>query len=1040
VTFRLPTLLLVSVCVLLGPPVRVQAGKVYSQPVTVSDSQPAGPAPAQKPAAAARESKLQKLSRQGPQPQWIWGDRKPSNHFWFLKEFTAEEGTAFLQATCDNKMTVLLNGRQVLTGSNWQSPVSKTVTAALKPGKNMLLVDAHNQGGPAGLALKLTLLPKKGKPKYVITDKTWGTAVNKTDSAWNDAVTLGGMGVAPWGNVFAKRGSGLQSGPRDVFNVLPGFRVELLFTVPKGELGSWVSLTVDPQGRLIASDQGGKGLCRITPPAVGTQGTTHVEQLDVKMTSVHGMQFAFDSLYCSVNGGPGSGLYRLRDTNGDDQFDQVTKLKALAGGGEHGPHAVRLSPDGKSLYVIAGNHTDPPQKLDGSRIPSNWSEDLLLPRQWDARGHARGKLAPGGWIAKTDPDGRTWEIASIGYRNPYDMAFNADGELFAYDADMEWDVGTPWYRPTRLCHAVSGSEFGWRSGTGKWPNHYADSLPAVVDIGPGSPVGVTFGYGAKFPAKYQRALYLLDWTFGTIYAIHLEASGASYVGTKQEFVSRTPLPLTDAAVGPDGAFYFTVGGRGTQSHLYRVIYVGDESTAPAEVQNKQFAAQRKTRQQLESWHRPGPVTADELETIWKGIGNEDRFIRYAARIALEHRPGKLWRARWQQERNAQSAITATIAVARQDDKSQLQAALDVLGRIPIKGLTQSVQLELLRAYALSFIRLGKPDQATGQRIVQRLSPHYPANNDALNRELSRVLVYLNAPTVISKTLKLMQRPAAATSLASSALLARNPGYGGTIANMLANQPEIENIHFALALRNMRYGWTLEQRKTYYSWLAEARKKSGGASYQGFIDNIRKEALANTSPSEQQALARTVPLTPPKLEDLPKPHGPGRAWTLAGVVTTASDKLRQRDFKNGQRAFAAAQCGRCHRFGGQGGATGPDLTSVAGRFSIRDLTEAIVDPSKVISDQYRASTILTTAGKVITGRVLGTADGKLSVLTDPVDATKIIELKTDDVEEVTPSKVSLMPKDLLNQLNEDEVLDLIAYLLSRGNPQDPLFAQ
>ena len=53
---------------------------------------------------------------------------------------------------------------------------------------------------------------------------------------------------------------------------------------------------------------------------------------------------------------------------------------------------------------------------------------------------------------------------------------------------------------------------------------------------------------------------------------------------------------------------------------------------------------------------------------------------------------------------------------------------------------------------------------------------------------------------------------------------------------------------------------------------------------------------------------------------------------------------------------------------------------------------------------------------------------------------VLELKTDDVEEVTPSKVSLMPKDLLNQLNEDEVLDLIAYLLSRGNPQDPLFAQ
>ena len=147
-------------------------------------------------------------------------------------------------------------------------------------------------------------------------------------------------------------------------------------------------------------------------------------------------------------------------------------------------------------------------------------------------------LAPGGWIAKTDPEGKTWEIVSSGYRNSYDMDFNADGELFAYDADMEWDMGMPWYRPTRVVHAVSGSEFGWRSGTGKWPTYFADSVPPLVNIGPGSPVGVTFGYGTKFPAKYQKALYILDWTFGTIYAIHTEPDGASYTADQ----GRIPLP------------------------------------------------------------------------------------------------------------------------------------------------------------------------------------------------------------------------------------------------------------------------------------------------------------------------------------------------------------------------------------------------------------------------------------------------------------------------------------------------------------------
>ncbi|MGL5096285.1 MAG: PQQ-dependent sugar dehydrogenase, partial [Planctomycetia bacterium] len=337
-----------------------------------------------------------------------------------------------------------------------------------------------------------------------------------------------------------------------------------LFTVPKEELGSWVSLTVDPKGRLLACDQNDRGLCLITPPEQ-TSGETKVERLPLKIGSAQGLLFAFDSLYLSVNGGPGSGLYRARDTDKDGELDKVEKLCELPGGGEHGPHALRLTPDGKSIAIVCGNYTDPPKNVVGSRIPMNWSEDLLLPRQWDAGGHAVGRLAPGGWIAKTDPDGKGWEFLSVGYRNTYDMAFNADGELFAYDSDMEWDFGSPWYRPTRVVHATDGSEFGWRSGTGCWPSYFLDSLPPAVDIGPGSPVGVEFGYGAKFPADYQKALFILDWTFGTIYAIHLEPTGATYTGRKEEFLSRSPLPLTDVVVGKDGALYFTVGGRGTQS-------------------------------------------------------------------------------------------------------------------------------------------------------------------------------------------------------------------------------------------------------------------------------------------------------------------------------------------------------------------------------------------------------------------------------------------------------------------------------------------
>ncbi|HSG69589.1 MAG TPA: heme-binding protein, partial [Planctomycetaceae bacterium] len=614
------------------------AGKKYSQAPEISPSQTE-----ESPAEPQAANKLSQLLQEGPKPTWIWG-ADDNKTYQLTKSFETKAVSARLIATGDNHMSVSLNGIKVASSDTWEQPVEVDVTKHLKQGENSLTADVRNAGGVAAFILKLVLVDESGKAEYILSDKSWKAGTPQAQPV--PVRTITELGGGPWKNVFSQVST--SGVPPNVFQLQPGFQVEKLFTVPKEELGSWVAIALDDKGRIIASDQGDKGLFRITPPAIGSKGETIVEQLDVKMSSCQGMLHAFGALYCSVNGGPGSGLYRLKDTNGDDQYDSVEKLREFRGGGEHGPHALRLSPDGKSIYAIAGNHTRPPFDAGedltnpdySSRIPTNWGEDLLLPRQWDANGHARGILAPGGWIAKTDPDGKTWEIVSIGYRNPYDMDFNADGELFAYDADMEWDFGSPWYRPTRVVHAVNGSEFGWRSGTGKWPTYYPDSLPPVVDIGPGSPVGVAFGYGAKFPAKYQKALYLCDWTFGTMYAIHLTPQGSTYVGEKTEFLSRSPLPLTDVVIGVDGAMYFTVGGRGTQSELYRVTYVGEESTDPVDARDTQFAEDRERRKDIEAYQDPRHRSErSQISTriLMRSMNDEDRFTRYAAMISLSSR-------------------------------------------------------------------------------------------------------------------------------------------------------------------------------------------------------------------------------------------------------------------------------------------------------------------------------------------------------------------------------------------------------------------
>ncbi|HEX5470650.1 MAG TPA: heme-binding protein, partial [Lacipirellulaceae bacterium] len=304
-----------------------------------------------------------------------------------------------------------------------------------------------------------------------------------------------------------------------------GFKVELLYTVPKKKQGSWVNLCADPKGRLIVSDQTGS-LYRIAVPPSGESSKPKIERIPVNLGQAHGLLCVGDTLYVVVNGDEKeykNGLYRVRDTNHDDQFDSVELLRELDGHGEHGQHAVLLAPDHKSLYVVCGDNT-PPVKTFRSRVPRIWDEDQLFPRIYGV-GFMRGYPAPGGCIYRVSMDGKRWELISSGFRNTFDAAFNAEGELFTYDSDMEWDMGAPWYRPTRVCHVVSGTDWGWRNGSAKWPPYFADTVPPIVEVGPGSPTGMTFGYGAKFPAKYQKTLFMCDWSYGKLYALHLVPRG-----------------------------------------------------------------------------------------------------------------------------------------------------------------------------------------------------------------------------------------------------------------------------------------------------------------------------------------------------------------------------------------------------------------------------------------------------------------------------------------------------------------------------------
>ncbi len=842
----------------------------------------------------------------------------------------------------------------------------------------------------------------------------------------------------------------------DALKAPPGFSVELVYSVPKDQQGSWVNLCVDPKGRLVASDQYG-ALYRITPTAPGDKSPAKVEKLDVAIGMAQGLCYAFDALYVVVNAGKGPGLYRVTDTNNDDMPDKVELLRPLTpGGGEHGPHAVMMHPDGKRLTLVCGNQTTLTDCAT-SLVPRNWGDDHLLPRMPDGNGFMKGVLAPGGYVVNVDPDGKNAELVSIGFRNQYDAAYNRAGDLFTYDADMEWDYNTPWYRPTRICHVTPGSDFGWRNGAGKYREYYLDNSAPSVNIGPGSPTGVCFGYGAKFPAKYQDAFFICDWSYGKLYAVHLTPDGAGYAGKAEEFVTGTPLPLTDVVISPvDGAMYFAVGGRKTQSGLYRVRYTGADSTEPAKAK-VELTAGAKARRELEAFLKAGaeangeqagaqrtaqskidPALAEKAaRAAWPHLASQDRTLRATARAVLEMMPVDAWSGVSWDDTPPAAKLAAYLAYTRsfpcpehvnEADREKLarkggiirstllhQTRIGLIN-IDFKQLPAESRMDYLRTVAVAFHRLGKPDGNTSRETwIAKFDALLPQGNRQIDAELLNLLVFLDAPTAAEKGVALLK----------SAII------------------QEDQLDYALALRVLKTGWTQPLREDYFRWFLSAANFKGGNSLQGFIKLMKADAVATLTPEEKTALQ---PILDAKPAMVVLGVNPARKlvknWTVDELVPQVETLLtpNSRSYARGRQLFAETSCFGCHRYSGEGGNTGPDLTGVAGRFGVRDLLESIILPSKEISDQYGSVEILTLDGKAVSGRIVNLSGDNVMVMTNGLDPNSIATVNRNNIEEMKPSKVSMMPAGLLDTLKPDEAADLVAYLLSQQNPKGRLFKE
>jgi putative heme-binding domain-containing protein len=980
-----------------------------------------------------------------PSAEWIWASGAPRlASVQLTRNFTAPAGvqSAVVLGACEGQATIALNGARIGEITGRERGFSFEVLRHIRAGENTITLDATGETTNAAVAAILELVLDTGKHLWIVTDGSWRATAPGAPEA-QPVARLGRVDAPGQVNPFdptravdaynswtLAKGAPRATDPADI-RVPPGFTVELLRSAQHGE-DSWVAMAFDPQGRITVAREKTPGLLRLTLLAsaapsgsasfplegerIKVRGASddaimRVELINTNLVECRGLLYAHGALYAHANNS--KMLVRLRDTDGDDQFDEQKELLRTEGGVGHGRNHLRLGPDGMIYLIVGDDVAMPPTPAPSS--PFKRHSDLpWLPGAQEPQTFGPGGRVLAGYLARFDPEGTRFEVIAGGMRNPLDVAFNADGEAFTYDADNERDIGNPYYKPSRVHHLVSGGDYAWRRGPVVLPSYYPDVLPTMHDVGLGSPTGVEFGTGAKFPEKFQSALYIADWAYGRIVALHLEPHGASYTATREDFATGRPLNVTDMVIGPDGAMYFTTGGRQTQSGLYRVRYTGTTSTArPPEDGTPN--AERALRRQLEALHGrdKSADAAQVLITVWPQLGNRDRWISHAARVVLETVDAKHWQAKAIAEKDTDRSLTALLALARTTTEDK--AIVERLNRLSLSRLTEAQQLDALRVYELTLRRLAASNPAITKAATAKLDVLYPLSSRWVNRELCKLLVNLQSPTVIAKTTPLIAKA--------------------------DTQEDI--VHFLFFLRHAPGPWTLEQRRVFFAAVQKAGQGQGAQNYQKTLRDIKAAAATTLTGSERTALA-------PLLEDksiafaalatsTPPPRFV-RDWYFEELESVVDRAASGRSFERGKAAFATAQCALCHRVGtgtDAGGVIGPDLTAVASRFSRRDILDATINPSKAMDDKFRSTVFELKDSESVSGTV-ESEDAERVVLRPNPLAEETITVRVKDVASRRLSEISPMPTGLLNVLERDQILDLIAFLESGGSAAHAAF--
>ena len=177
---------------------------------------------------------------------------------------------------------------------------------------------------------------------------------------------------------------------------------------------------------------------------------------------------------------------------------------------------------------------------------------------------------------------------------------------------------------------------------------------------------------------------------------------------------------------------------------------------------------------------------------------------------------------------------------------------------------------------------------------------------------------------------------------------------------------------------------------------------------------------------------------PIADELLKFTRPRTEWKFDDLASSVEKLEPGRSFSNGKQLFQVGSCVSCHKMNGVGKDFGPDLTKLDPKRKNTDILKDILEPSFKINEKYQTYKFETLAGKFLEGIILEETPQLVKIIEDPLLKKEPVVLKVSDIASRKKLSTSIMPKGLLDKMTREEILDLLAYIIARGDARHPLF--